>query len=214
MYILLLLALALINHRSELIGEQNKVPKSKSEDKLVSIKSRPDLGIEWDQVAKLKIVTRKDSYRIGEMINIDIAMINTSDHEVFFGPLSRPMFSITDENGKAIAAVPYVVTESTWTPDRYQPVSSGEFMSESFAFLAGCDKRAFAQVGSTAASTELFDKGLFLNWGDSCLQIATPGSFFITAELKNPMVRTSSNPRTKTAVGSIKSTALRITILK
>ena len=62
---------------------QTAPPRQHVED----LKKRPDLGVDYSQVANLKLASRKTSYRVGEMISIDIAIINSSDAPVFFHKL-------------------------------------------------------------------------------------------------------------------------------
>ncbi|HEX5835770.1 MAG TPA: hypothetical protein VFY34_18040, partial [Pyrinomonadaceae bacterium] len=116
--------------------------------------------------------------------------------------------------GSRLPWFPYVVTEFTYTTDLFKLVRASDIETQSFALLAGCDQRAFDQMKSNSSNRELFDKNLFLNWGDSCLQVAEPGTYFLTAEFKNDKVRTSSTGKTRTAVGTIRSAALKITIVQ
>jgi hypothetical protein len=208
-----MLILAAFGNRFSVRAQQTRFQSSAKAEHLVSKESRPDLAIEWQKVAKVKIVTRKEGYRVGEMINIDIAVINESESPVFFRPIDAPKLLVRDHAGRSVTTVPYVVRELSWTPSLFELVSQDEFLTHSFSLLAGCDTRAFEQINSTSNSRELFDKNLFLNWGDSCLQIADPGTYFITAEFVNKMVRTSAKSAFRTAVGSLKSEPLKITIV-
>lgn len=210
--ILVLLLLSFFGYRFSIGLQHRGFETSAQAGKLVSRESRPDLAIEWQKVARVKIVTRKETFRVGEMINIDIAVINESRRPVFFRSIDSPTLYVRDQSGRPVATVPYIIRELSWTPSLFELVSEGEFLSYSFPLLAGCDKRAFEQTNSTPDSRELFDKNLFLNWGESCLQIADPGTYFITAEFTNKMVRTSSTPGLRTAVGLLKSNELGITI--
>jgi hypothetical protein len=178
------------------------------------VDSRPTLATDWHKVAQLKLVARKGTFHSGEMINIDIAMINQSSEEIFFRSINFPSFVVTDEAGNSIAVVPYVVREFTYTTDLFELVRPSDIVTQSFALLAGCDQRAFDQMSSNSSSRELFDKNLFLNWGDSCVQIAGLGTYFLTAEFNNNKVRTSSNPKIRTAVGTIRSAPLKIKIVQ
>jgi hypothetical protein len=201
-------------YQSNIAGQQKRSPLRETAGHVVSVASRPTLATDWQKVAQLKLAARKGNFYNGEMINIDIAMMNQSSEDIFFRSINSPSFVVTDEAGKSIAVVPYVVREFTYTTDLFELVRPSDIVTQSFALLAGCDQRAFDQMSSNSSSRELFDKNLFLNWGDSCVQIAGLGTYFLTAEFNNNMVRTSSNPKTRTAVGTIRSAPLKITIVQ
>lgn len=213
-FLLLLTTLSTTFYYSSIAGQQKRSPLRETVGQVVSVDSRPTRATDWQEVAELKLVARKNTFHVGEMINVDIAMMNQSSEEIFFRSINSPSFVATDEAGKSIAVVPYVVTEFTYTTDLFKLVRASDIETQSFALLAGCDQRAFDQMKSNSSNRELFDKNLFLNWGDSCLQVAEPGTYFLTAEFKNDKVRTSSTGKTRTAVGTIRSAALKITIVQ
>lgn len=213
-FISLMLALTVLGSEPTITAQQRGYRLNRKAGQVVSVETRPDLAIEWQKAAKLKIATRKETFHVGEMININIAMINQSTNRVFFRSIAYPALSVTSDEGRSIAVVPYVIREFSSSPSLFELVLGGEFINESFDLLAGCDRRAFNQINSTAEGYELFDKNLFLNWGSSCLQIIRPGTYFITAEFKNNLVRTSSNPRIRSAVGTLKSSPIKVTIVE
>lgn len=193
------------------------------------VKARPDLGIEYARVGKFKLGSRKTTYRVGEMVNLDLVVVNVSDTPVFFHKLSRPLleFNANDENGQQILLNDYTTALEATSPQAYQRVEPGHLTFTSFQLLAGCtpeldafleqkNKLALEQHGrgEPAYFKGLFDRDLFVNWGQACLAIKKPGKYTITAEQFNDTVVVSSGgPRVKTAVATIRSTPLVITII-
>src|SRR5262245_29970443 len=57
---------------------------SQEQDKWARVKDRPELGVDIGTVATFKIASRKKIYHLGEMVNIDLALLNTSDQPIFF----------------------------------------------------------------------------------------------------------------------------------
>lgn len=97
----------------------------------------------------------------------------------------------------------------------------------SFQLLVGCDgadlKARFQAIeklqeeehhgGERIFFKGLFDRDLFVNWGQACFAVKNPGRYVITAAQSNDTVLVSSDrPKVKTAVGRIRSTPLTITI--
>ena len=176
--------------------------------------SRPDLAASFADVAKLKIVARKTNYHIGEMITLDIALLNTSSRQLFVHKLSELQFNVRNSIGKSITVQAYGVAERALVPTSFVSLPANEMILRSFQLLVGCDKRAFEQ--STSAehdSSMVFGKGLFLSWGDACLPIDQAQTLTISAEVKNAFVVSSSaKEKNKTAVGTINSNYLELRI--
>jgi hypothetical protein len=71
---------------------RQRVPRSNS---LALAGERPDLAVDYGVTAKLKLVSRKTTYRVGEMISLDIAMLNTSDSPIYLHKLMHPSGFLT-----------------------------------------------------------------------------------------------------------------------
>lgn len=178
-------------------GAQMQSDKSQL-SKVVSAKERPELAIDLQDVAKLKVATRKELFHIGEMINLDIALLNQSKEPVYFYAISQPKFNVKDELGNEGIVQSYIVVDLAMGLSAYTLVEPDDFTDKSFELLAGCDKRAFEQVKSTVSddsSLTIFNKNRFLNWGNACLHIKRPGTYYISAEFSNDRVVTSSGGR-------------------
>lgn len=176
--------------------------------------TRPDLAIQLENVAQVKIATRKTNFQIGEMITLDVALLNTSGRPLFFRKLSEVRLNALNDAGLSVSAQEYGVADRALVPARFVRLSPGEMSVHSFSLLAGCDERAFAQFASSETSDRsVFNNGLFLNWGDACLRTRTPGTYAVTAEIENTFVLVPSRTKdAKTAVGKIRSNSLKISL--
>jgi hypothetical protein len=101
-------------------------------------------------------------------------------------------------------------------------------MSGSFQLLAGCEVDGLysSEVAKNNLAREdlndprkyeqaIFDRGLFATWGDACLALRDPGTFYITVEQANDSVIASPcEPDYKTAVGTKGSPPLAITVVR
>lgn len=212
-----------------LVGEAKSNQKTEALGHVADLKTRPGLGVDYTRVAKFKLGSRKTTYRIGEMFSIDLAMMNVSGAAVLFHRLNRPSLELMARDAKGIS-VPintyYTVLEAV-TPKSYQRVEPGNILSGSFQLLAGCDdanlqsySRARKELeeqehdeGEEAFFRGVFERNLFVNWGEACFAINIPGTYTITAEQSNDYVVVSALVgRVKTAVGRIRSSTLSLTI--
>jgi hypothetical protein len=195
-----------------LIAEPNN---KEGQDRLDRHENRPDLGISYVNAAKFKLASRKTNYRLGEMISLDLAMINTAKIPVYFDRLLQPNFLVRDFRGQNIDVVPYMIVEPAPVPDLYALTQPGEIMTKSFQILAGCDKRALQSVSLQLDDKDTFERDTFVNWGDLCLRVTHPGAYKISVEQgNNNVVVSTSEPSAKTAIGVIQSTPLTIRIMK
>lgn len=196
---------------------------------LEGVKKRPDLVVDYARVAKFKLASRKTTYRVGEMISIDLAIMNVSDAPVFFHKLGRPSLELRAQisNGASVSINTYYTVLEGTVPRSYQRVEPGHILSDTFQLLAGCDDsdlKAYFQETSKLQEEEhrggervffkgLFERALFVNWGEACLAINSPGKYSIMAAQSNDSVLVSSNKRrVKTAVGTMHSSPLTLTI--
>lgn len=179
-------------------------------------KARPDLAAQLDGVAELKIATRKSTFHVGEMITLDVALLNTSTQPLFFRKLSDLRIKAQTAAGEQMYIQSYGVADRVIIPDSFTLLSQNEVLLHSFQLLAGCDKRAFNQMQSANKDNlTLFKNNLFLNWGDACLTAALPGTYIFSVEAINEHVLIAPRVRkTKTAVGKLSSNQLEITIIK
>jgi len=192
------------------------------------IVEQPRLGVEFSKVAKIKLATRKVSYRIGEMISLDVAILNTSVTPVFFHKLSGPLITISarDESGTDTPVFERVGTLEATAPESYSLIEPNEILIGRFDILSSCaleeltafDKRNHefdldVHNQRIGYGKGLFERDLFVNVGYACLSLKRPGTYMFFIEVNNKYVITSRGAKQfKTAVGTFKSEPLTIAI--
>jgi hypothetical protein len=187
------------------------------------------LGIDYSQVTQFKLISRKQTYRIGEMIDLDLAIFNNSRTNLF---IRRYLgfhidLEVRDEKGGVVRITSYEVSLEGVTSDGYTLLEPASLINWTYQLYAGCDgteeikkywaarKALFDDLnkGGLEYDKERFDRDLFVNFGLACLYIEKPGVYIITAAASNEYVVVSpceGNP--KTVVGKITSAPLKITI--
>jgi hypothetical protein len=194
------------------------------------IDERKQLAVDYSQVAKFKLLSRKKTYRVGDMINLDLALFNTSREKIFFRQLS--VFHITlevrDEKGSIVEITPYEIILEGVASDSYVLVESDSIITWTYELLAGCqgteEMEQFWEARRTLWNDidrnklkyqkERFERDLFVNFGRACLEVSKPGVYTITATAKNDYVVVSPcEGNLKTVIGKITSAPLQITIV-
>lgn len=194
------------------------------------VKARPKLGVEYAQVAMFKLASRKTTYRIGEMISLDLAILNAGEMPAFFHKLAGPTINLTarDEKGAVLQIVSGTIVLEGIVPQSYVLLRPNEVVMGSLQLLAGFNVEGLSAFGESRERFDqdvhrgrveygkgLFDRNLFVNWGDASLRIDRPGTYVITATMVSENVITSRcEPKVRTAVGTIQSTPLTITIIE
>lgn len=201
---------------SLIVAQDN--PKQQPKRDTVEISERPDLAIDYAKVSRVKLASRKKSYHLGEMMSLDVALLNTSSVPIFFRKFDQPNFNVQDRQGKKVSLIPYIFVEAPTSVDSYVLLQPGEMVIRSFEVLAGCNKRASEDMTSglnEKSSKRQFEENRFVNWGDSCLGVKGPGSYTIAVEQGNADVVVPANAaNTKTAVGVVRSDMFTIQIFR
>lgn len=194
---------------------------------VVEAKGRPDLAINYERVARFKLASRKTNYRLNEMISIDFAMLNVSPKPVFFKELSAPDVRLVayDDNGVRVKIANYVMYQLGVSKETYTLLKPNTTTTSSLNLLVGCKERdAFMKLMNDLFNdinrarrmgwdVIVFERELFISWGDACLDVLHPGAYSVVAEVTNEhVVGSPCEPQTKTAVGTIRSTPLKIDI--
>lgn len=183
--------------------------------RVVRASDRPELGANLAGAAKFKLATRKTEYRLGEMFTIDTALLNASNDKGYFPSLQTWVkLQARDAKGEKAQLIRYISAQFLLTPDLYSLLGPNEMDVESFRILAGCDERVFEEEGREAQNDRAaFDHDQFVSFGQACLKITRPGTYTFTATIENQHVVTApAGPPVKTAVGTITSQPLTITI--
>jgi hypothetical protein len=210
------------------VGQARPGNKDDIQQDTRDVQERPQQGIEYSRAAKLKLASRKTSYRVGEMINLDIAILNTTNKQIFFHKLSGPQITLRvfDEKGSAVSVTPSIIALEGVVPQSYSLLGPGEIIVGSIQMLAGCNVEgasAFDEARQKLAEDvrrnqakydeAVFERNLFINWGDACLRIPRPGTYNVVVEVTNQHVIVSARePNVKTAVGTTRSIPITITI--
>lgn len=181
---------------------------------LKRVGQNPELGIDYALTAKLKVASRKTTYRVGEMITLDIALLNTSDRKVFFHVLNEPKLQVTDKTGKITDVILSMPVYKAVTPDSYEIVNPKEITNRTYMLLAGCDEAVGSiDWGADITDAEIFEKERFISRGQACLKLSSPGEYTIVAKQSNQFVIVSGRKNIKTAIGTISSPPFSITII-
>jgi hypothetical protein len=102
---------------------------------------RPDLAVDAVSVTKCKLASRKTSYRLGEVITLDLAVMNASEKPVFLcDPRSTEVvFNAVDTHGKQVPIGTYSLILHGPTVDSYRSADPGDAIFSHFYVLAGYD---------------------------------------------------------------------------
>lgn len=211
-------------------AQQTRCKKPELQREVYEERARPKSRIDYSQAIRFKLGSRKTVYRTGEMVILNLAMLNTSGFPIFIHQLSGPFLTwrVHTEGGQPAAIVPRLLVLEGVRPQSYEYLSIDGLATESFQLLAGCDVEGDAQfseahrklISEMNSATgrynkTVFERDLFVSWGNACLSLAGPGTYTITAEMTNEFVVSSPcEPLAKTAVGRIESAPLRIVIEK
>jgi hypothetical protein len=193
-------------------------PVTQEADRIAQFEKRPELGTDILNVSSFKIASRKTHYHLGEMIDVNLAILNTSDRTLYFRRLYNAEVYSSSGTDKKKKTLEYIMKEVMPTPETYTLLDQHKMFSASYQLLAGCDQRAFQHARAQLAAKEsrvIFEKELFLSWGNSCLPVTRPGVYSLTFVVSNWFVVVpSSGVAVQTGVGTLESNPLTITITK
>lgn len=223
-----IIASLLAGNSQQMMGQAKRQDCVAQKQYISDVKEEPSLGIEYQGVAKFKLASRKTTYRLGEIISLDMAMMNTANVKLFFEkPTGIDLtIKVVDEYGKEVTVSTYVIIAGSPDAESYSLLEPNRIVIGSYQLLAGCNTQGVtefldAQLKLAQDVSQrrveyhqgLFERGLFVNWGDACLRNIQPGRYTVTATMTNKwVVIPPDEKRVKTAVGTIHSTPLTITI--
>jgi hypothetical protein len=194
---------------------------------VIAVRKRPSLGVDYSRVAKFKLASRKSSYRVGEMISLDLAILNSTNARTFFLQIlpSTITLSAYDESGVRVGVYPFTIHQLGVSQDLYTVLNPSVIAVGTFHLLVGCSEQAtFLESkdkilndglgNKVPGDSDSFEHNLFVDWGDGCFKVERAGHYTITAEIANTHVIVSSFDRTvKTAVGTLRSTPFTLRII-
>ncbi len=216
--IVVIAAVILCNHYSS--SGQNKGNRNSSGHlDIAEAKERPDLCIDYSSVAQFKLASRKLIYRKGEIISIDSAIINMSNTPTFFQSLNNATILVRDDRGTDVSVNEYAIIDSFVTPKSYSLVQPSKITIGRSLWVIGCEEWQVYEEKSSKLDIEdqksRYVQELFTYHGGGCLNITRPGTYIFTAEIENDFAIVSSGrAKIKTAIGSIRSSPLSITIIE
>lgn len=192
-------------------------PRAAGRPTAVRVSKRPELGTDISKVARFKLASRKTDYRLGEMITLDVAMLNVASTPVFFPNLQEPMrLEVLDEKGTKVLVSQYLDLYLVLSADYYSLLNPNEMAAASYDVIAGCDNRVFENFNDQHEAPNdkaAFEQNQFVSFGRACLNLTRPGTYTITSIVNNQHVLApASGTSHKTAVGKITSLPLTITI--
>jgi hypothetical protein len=191
--------------------------------------SRKRLGIPYSKAVQFKLGSRKTVYKDGEIITLDLAILNTSGASLFIYKPARPFlsFKVVSDEGKQLDVRPYSSVLAGVAPSSFGYIDRSGLLTASFQIFVSCNSRQLAEfqkaqqdllsrsnLDEALYNRSLFENNLFATWGDACLLSSSPsGTFTIVAELSNDYVVWSPcEPLAKTAVGTVESKALTVRV--
>jgi hypothetical protein len=185
-----------------------------SERRVARADARPDLAVDYSQAARFKLAARKSTYRIGETIIVDAALLNASDSPVFFwGWLDAPLFY--DEQGAMMNQTISLVHLGA-APRMFELVEPNHIKTYSAVFVIGCPERDAGQfngAGDEGDEKQVFENNLFVS--GNCLRITRPGTYTVKAVQRNGfVVEAPDEPEARTAVGTIEAEPLQIKVIE
>lgn len=228
--LLAIVGLTMVVLEPSTIGQSNRPGKNEYEKHVEAGRLHPHLTAEYSRVAAIKVASRKSTYHLGEMITVDVALLNTAKVPMFFHKLDFPTVALKalDNEGKETHVFLNTTILEGITVDSYSLLPPGGVLVKSFLIATQCsdqDRAAYIRArqkldqdereGRVEYQKGLFERNLFVNWGEGCLHISKPGTYFLTAQLTNDDVIVSRlKPAPKTAVGMIDSNPMKITIIE
>jgi hypothetical protein len=227
-YMVLLISLFLFffGNTLTLYAQKNKCLNPAEGRGLVDVRENPRKGIKFSSSVKFKIATRKTTYKVNEMIEIYLAMLNISKESIFIRSLENIELEIRDEHGNLVDISPYEV--NTITP-KFKLIGLREIITGQYSLFTNCQEEGLQQWFETrnkvydrrSLQTDsiyelLFDNDLFVRWGDSCLMQPKLGKYTISVKQKNVynVVKSECEPNIKTTVGEITSSPLMIELIQ
>jgi|ERR1035437_557392 hypothetical protein len=184
--------------------------------------------VDFADAAELKLATRKGAYHPGELITLDLAILNRTKGPIFFHNLDYPSVAlrVSDDKGKEIAVQHYATVLEGISAKSFDLRHPNTILINSIQLLVGCNSKEllkFQRARSDLTESErkepgsyerrLFEQDLFVSWGDACLDLSHPGSYSVVAQITNEnVVKSDCEPNVRTAIGTIRSKPLVISL--
>ncbi len=192
---------------------------SSSQKSISNVANKPQYGVEYSNAVRFKLASRKTTYKIGELVSLDLAILNISTNNLYTRISEMPALFVRKIDEKKEESVrSYKILDYGVTPRSFSLIKNNQMISRSILILAGCQINNYQHNSNPDESLDdrdFFEQNGFVNNGQACLNIAMAGDYIVTAEQVNySVVLSPEDSDAKTTVGLIRSTPLRITIEK
>ena len=205
--VLLFITFGYIGIAWPMFAQQPRMGVTKSRT-LASSASRRDLAIEYSEAAKFKTASQNTKYRNGDLISVDVAILNASAVDVY--SLRLDLFAdlnVTDLSGKQVPIMLYGSPDFILRPQDYVLVKPGGSTFAHILLRVGCEGKNIPRFGS---GRELFETNSFVNMGRGCIDFQKPGAYSIRASVLNSRVVIDKGKTIKTLTGTFESSPLSI----
>ena len=152
-------------------------------DEISSSEPNSKNTVNYLSVAKLKAIPLKKEYRIGELISIDFATLNTSKEPLsFLDPSEWTAISLKDSNG---IEVDIPGGHYGLTAHEFITLESGDYDSGYVIYVIGCKDIGKGHAETWKSMEDDFENYRFSNWEYRCLPINKPGKYYMNALIEN-----------------------------
>lgn len=173
----------------------------------------PTSAVKIEETVGMKTATFKQSYSLGEFLLLDVVQLNKSDFRIYSPSIWSGNLKAATQNGKKVLVNTYSVPLRS---NGFVLLERGKLEKRTLKLMLGCTEKLFNIIDGyrgTRSEIEIFEKDLFLNTGDACLDVEQGERIRLTIFLSNAEVVVEGiRSGTKTAVGSLHSNNIEIKI--
>lgn len=185
-------------------------------------KKRNNFIVDSKSAVEIKISTREKKYKIGSLLDLSVAVFNYSSLPIYIRKLNfdgSVFFKARLKDNKIVSLNPHLIQNQPVTGDSFEILYPGSFRSADLFFQIGknlkednqsemLDKLNFAKSEEEKKEIrqEIFNRELFVNFGDGVLEINEVGTINLFCTFENQfVVFDKAMPKIKTATGTLTS---------
>jgi hypothetical protein len=175
--------------------------------RVVEASQKPQQQIDFNSIGRIKIMSRKSSYGLGELISVDVGLFNGGGQSIYF-PRLELFAQISVKNDENIDTEIFTHSIPLYFRNvrRFTLLKPGNYDVVHALYILGCSSEANNYYSPNIESNS------FVNRGRGCIDIRRPGKYTFTALIENPFVVVGKGVVPKTAIGSLKSEPFEITV--
>lgn len=173
---------------------------------------RGDLALPYPKAAKFKAASQNNRYRFGDLISVDVAILNNSASEVH--SLRLDLFADLAVSGIESGRVPIMLygnPDFIPLPQHYERLKPGEIHFAQILLRVGCENKTVPRFGS---GREVFETSSFVSMGRGCIDFPKVGDYAISGLIRNTRVVVDKDKAIKTLTGTFESAPLNITLIE